>query len=113
MPKGLASEKSCRAKTAPFPALSSVWPKRLGEDIVSFLNESTLTASLNDIPFGADKLRIGWILVGSSFASNMLTRKFANGGVSNGPATNLFLTHVAIVSVIISPFRIADFAFLL
>jgi hypothetical protein len=71
-----------------------------------------LTISLKDAPGGADKLRMGRTFVVSSLAISILTRKFGKGGVSNGPATNFFLIQVAMVSVMISPFRVAELAFL-
>ena len=41
-----------------------------------------------------------------------LALKFGRGGVSNGPATNFFVIHAAMVSVTSSPCRVAAVEFL-
>jgi hypothetical protein len=61
----------------------------------------------------ADRLRIGYIFVGSSLAIKMFTLKPGKGGVSNGSATNSFLNPCCSSIGHISQFRVADFAFLL
>ena len=87
-------------------------PTIFGELIRSFVNLSVFTDSLKDEPFGADKFMIGLIFVGWATAISGFTRKFFNGGRSNGPATKPFLTQLAKVSVICSPKITADSAFL-
>jgi hypothetical protein len=47
------------AKTAFFPALNRASQKSFAELIVSFGTASLFTASLKELPFGEDKLRIG------------------------------------------------------
>ena len=57
---------------------------------------------------GPDILRIGLTLPFLTTAASRFALNPANGGVSKGPATNPFLTHVAIVSVSKIPFSVAD-----
>ncbi len=81
--------------------------------MVSFLGAFLSTGSLNDSLCGAARLRIGRTLWASSLAMSMLHRKSFSGGASNGPATNFFFIQVAMVFVMISPLRMADWALLL
>ncbi len=72
------------------PACNKAWPKMLGEHMISFRNALTHTTSLKDSPWGAERLRMGLIFVGSSFAINMFAQKLGRGGTGNGPATKRF-----------------------
>ena len=56
-------------------------------------------------------LRMGRIFPFLTTTARGFARKPATGGVSKGPATNPFFTHVAIVSVSRAPFSAADSEF--
>jgi hypothetical protein len=68
---------------------------------------------LKDSPYGAERFNIGRTFVSFSLAINLIALNGSCGGwsLAHGPATNFVLTQVAIASVIISPLRIAEFAF--
>ncbi len=96
---------SCFAMEQFFPASTIEYPNSLAEDIFTRSSSFFLTLSLKLLPFGSETLMQILVLEAWGTARMELALKLGTGGVENGPATNFFSTHEAIVSVTLWPCR--------
>ncbi len=79
------------------------YPNNLAEDIFTRSRSSFLTLSLKLFPFESETLIQILVLDAWGTARMEFALKLRSGGVGNGPATNFFPTHKAIVSVTLDP----------
>ena len=99
-----ASLRSNLENFAPLPALFRAKLKTLAVPMWSLSSLFFSTLSLKLRPTGPDMLRIGLTFPFLTTTASGLALNPSIGAVSKGPATNPFLTHVAIVSVNVAPF---------
>jgi hypothetical protein len=85
------------------PASITLCPNCLADDILTFSNSVLSMLSLKLLPSGCETLMQIRVLFGCGTANMELTLNLGSGGLSNGPATNFFVIHVAMVSVTDAP----------